>query len=185
MATAYVALGSNLGERLTNLRQAVGALRLLEGTHVDPAADLAPVYETVPVGGPSGQARFFNSVARVHTALPARDLLAEALRIEGTLGRSRVERWGPRVIDLDLLLYDDRVIDEPGLVLPHPRMADRRFVLAPLADLAAGLVHPVLRLTVAELLARLGRATSEQEIVRVCPGGWFSPGERNSCEGSV
>ncbi len=154
MTTAYVALGSNLGDRRRHLDAAVGAVRRLDG--VD-AVRVSGVYETEPVG-PAGQGPFLNAAAEVQTTLSARELLGGLLAIEARLGRPpRAERehWGPREIDLDLLLYGEAVIDEPGLTVPHPRLAERGFVLLPLCDLASGLVHPVSGRTVREMLDAL------------------------------
>ena len=134
MATAYIGLGSNLGDRGENLRRALERLG---------AARVSTIRETDPVGV-TEQPRFLNAVAELETDLPPRALLDRLLEIERDLGRDREseERWGPRAIDLDLLLYDDEVIDEPGLTVPHPRLAERRFVLEPLAELAPELVLP-------------------------------------------
>jgi 2-amino-4-hydroxy-6-hydroxymethyldihydropteridine diphosphokinase len=135
---AYIGLGSNLGER----EQAIAAAleRLDEGPVVMLGA--STVRETEPVGV-RDQPRFLNAVAAIETDLAPRELLERLLEIERALGRERSgeERWGPRVIDLDLLLYGDEVINEPGLTVPHPRLAERRFVLEPLAEL-----DPALRL---------------------------------------
>jgi 2-amino-4-hydroxy-6-hydroxymethyldihydropteridine diphosphokinase len=98
--------------------------------------DCSPLYRTAPVGGPPGQEDYINAVCRVQTDLSARQLLATCLDIENKFGRDRGERWGPRTLDIDLLLYDDARISEPNLVVPHPRMRERLFVLAPLADIA-------------------------------------------------
>jgi 2-amino-4-hydroxy-6-hydroxymethyldihydropteridine diphosphokinase len=149
---AYVALGSNLGDRQAMLEQALAALRRDPGTAV---LRVSPVYETRPVGGPPGQGPYLNAVAEVRTTLEPHDLLAVLLRIEAGLGRVRLERDAPRTIDLDLLLHGDHILDEPDLVVPHPRMHQRLFVLRPLADLVPGLLHPVQQRTIAELLAEL------------------------------
>ena len=150
---AFVGLGANLGDRRATVRDA--ALRLGSTRGVVSIA-VGPVIETDPVGPPD-QPRYINTVARVETALSPRELLDTMLAIEQAFGRDRAreERWGPRTIDLDLLLYDDLIVDEPGLTLPHPRMHERRFVLEPLAALAPDLIHPVLRTPIAELLAQV------------------------------
>ena len=128
---AFLGLGSNLGDRLTNLQAAVDALQDEPGLRV---AGSSRVWETVPVGGPP-QPDYLNAVIRVKTDLSARDLLEVARRVEARLGRVREERWGARTIDVDILLFDDETIDEPDLVVPHPRLSQRAFVLLPLLEL--------------------------------------------------
>jgi 2-amino-4-hydroxy-6-hydroxymethyldihydropteridine diphosphokinase len=134
---AYIGLGSNLGDRERTLRTA--AARLGELGEVR----LSTIRETDPVGV-TDQPKFLNAVVRLETDLPARELLERLLAIEQAQGRDRraEKRWGPRTLDLDLLLYGDEAIDEPGLTVPHPRMAERRFVLEPLHELAPELVFP-------------------------------------------
>ncbi|HEY7313392.1 MAG TPA: 2-amino-4-hydroxy-6-hydroxymethyldihydropteridine diphosphokinase [Gemmataceae bacterium] len=152
MTTAYIALGSNLGERSDYLERALTALRQCEGVEV---MRVSPMYETRPVGGPAGQRDYLNAVAEVRTELSAHDLLDALLAIEQRLGRKRRERDGPRTIDLDLLLYGDLVHTDEHLTVPHPRLHERLFVLQPLAQIAPGLVHPVLKRSIADLLAEL------------------------------
>lgn len=126
MTVAYVGLGSNLGDREALIRQAASLLG---------ARRLSTIIETEPWGY-EDQPRFLNAVAELQTRLAARELLEELLEVERTLGRERTgPRYGPRTVDLDLLLYGDETIEEPGLVVPHPRLAERRFVLEPLAEL--------------------------------------------------
>jgi 2-amino-4-hydroxy-6-hydroxymethyldihydropteridine diphosphokinase len=127
---AYIGLGSNLGDRLANLQRAVDLLDLRDGVAV---LRSSRVYETDPVGPP--QPDYLNAVIEVATSLPADALLGACLAVESELGRVRAERWGPRVIDLDLLSYGRESIEEPGLSVPHPRMHQRLFVLAPLLEL--------------------------------------------------
>ncbi len=129
---AYLGLGSNLGDRLGNLRRAVALLGQRDGIRV---VRSSRVFETEAVGPP--QPDYLNAVAEVETSLTARQLLDECLAIERDIGRVRTERWGPRVIDVDLLTFDDQRIDEPGLTVPHPRMHERGFVLVPLLELDA------------------------------------------------
>ena len=130
---AYLGLGSNLGDRRAHLRAAVAAL--------PDVVAVSPVYETDPVGGPPGQGPYLNLVVALETNLSARELLDVAHSLEDAAGRVRKERDGPRTLDVDVLLVGDLCVDEPDLVVPHPRMWERRFVLAPLADLANGSVR--------------------------------------------
>lgn len=147
MARAFIGLGSNLGDREAALR---GALELLG----EDVVAVSSFRETEPVGY-LDQPAFLNAAAALETGLEPRALLERLLGVERELGRTREgPRHGPRTIDLDLLVYDDRVIDEPGLVVPHPRLAERRFVLEPLAELDPDLVVPG-RGRVADMLARL------------------------------
>lgn len=137
---AFLALGSNLGEREALLRRAVRAIPDLVA--------VSPVYETDPVGGPE-QEPFLNCVVELDTDRTPHELLELCQLLESDAERVRIERWGPRTLDVDVLLVGDLTVDEPDLVVPHPRMWDRRFVLAPLADLAPELV-PTDRLAAAE-----------------------------------
>ena len=137
MTRAYVGLGANIGDRERTLREAVDALGAEEGIEV---AAVSTLRETDPVGV-GEQPRFLNGVAALETSLGARELLDRLLAVEQRFGRVRVPgELRPRTLDLDLLLYGDETIDEPGLAVPHPRMHERRFVLEPLAELAPGLV---------------------------------------------
>jgi 2-amino-4-hydroxy-6-hydroxymethyldihydropteridine diphosphokinase len=145
VTVAYVGLGANLGDREETIRAAVAEL--------PDVVALSPLRETDPVGV-TDQPQFLNGVAALETELAPRELLDVLLAVERRLGRERRERWGPRTIDLDLLLYGDEVIDEDGLKIPHPRLHERRFVLEPLADLAPQLVVPGLG-GVEDLLAEL------------------------------
>ncbi len=128
----YVGLGSNLGDRAAALRS---ALRALDATPTTRVAACSTFHETEPVGGPPNQPAYLNAVARLETDLSPQALLARMQVIERAHGRVRTVRHGPRTLDLDLLLFDDLVIDEPGLIVPHARMWGREFVLAPLAEL--------------------------------------------------
>lgn len=150
---AFIGIGSNLGDRLAHCRAAVDRLGLLPGTTLLQAS---PTFESAPQEGVEGGS-FLNAVAEIATTLPPRQLLGHLREIEVALGRPADHRPGTaRTMDLDFLLYGDAVIREADLTIPHPRMAERRFVLAPLVALAPALCHPVLRVTVAELLQRLG-----------------------------
>jgi 2-amino-4-hydroxy-6-hydroxymethyldihydropteridine diphosphokinase len=132
---AFLGLGSNMGDRMGRLEMAVKELR-----NLDPALSVSPVYETAPLGGPDGQERFLNCVVRLETTMTPRQLLATASRLEKLAGRVRTVRNGPRTLDVDVLLVGDLSVCEPDLVVPHPRMFERGFVLAPLEDLDASRV---------------------------------------------
>ena len=148
--TAFVGIGSNLGDRETNLRRAIELLTAEDGIEV---VAVSEVRETEPVG-PVEQGPFLNGVVQVETTLPPGDLLERLLSVESRLGRVRAERWGPRTIDLDLLLYGSERVDEPGLTVPHPRLHERRFALEPLLDLDPTLEIPELG-PISTLLAEL------------------------------
>ena len=150
---SYIALGSNLGDRLEHLQ--IGA-RLLEAHEGIRTIGKSRIFETEPVGGPDHQGAYLNAVLRLESRYSARDLLNILLETELQRGRVRSERWGPRTLDLDLLIHGFEVIDEPGLIVPHPRLHERAFVLEPLADLAPDLEIPGLGLTVKSLQARVG-----------------------------
>jgi len=140
-----------MGDRQGHLRAAVAG--------IPDVVAVSPVYETDPVGGPPGQDDYLNMVAELDTALTARELLELAHRLEEAAGRVRTVRHGARTLDVDILLVDDQAIDEPDLVVPHPRMWERRFVVEPLADLAPDLVPPSVRIASGgevRLLGKLG-----------------------------
>lgn len=146
-----VGLGTNLGDRFDNLLRAIEWLRL----EVGPLLAASRVYATDPVGF-TDQPEFWNMVACFSSVLPPAELLASAQRIERAMGRTPTFRYGPRIIDIDLLLVENEIIATPPLELPHPRMHDRAFVLQPLAELMPGRIHPVHGVTFAELAASAG-----------------------------
>ncbi len=128
---ALLSLGSNIGDRRSLLREAVAS--------VQPVMIVSPVYETEPLGGPPNQQRYLNIVIEIDTDLTPRELLGVCHRLEAAADRVRGQRWGPRTLDVDIIWHESGPVDEPDLVLPHPRMFERRFVMAPLADIAPDL----------------------------------------------
>ena len=138
MTIAYLALGANLGDRAAAIDDATRRLAAIEGVTL---VARSPVYETDPVGGPPGQEPYLNLVVAIESDASARQLLGMCHRIESAAGRVRGERWGPRTLDIDILLWGDLVRDDAQLTIPHPRLHERAFVVLPLLDLDA---HPVL-----------------------------------------
>ena len=162
MARAAIGLGSNLGDRRAQL---AGAVRRLGAAGTVVA--VSSLYETAPIGGPA-QGPFLNAVAVVETGLTPRALLDLCLAVEREAGRRRRVRWGPRSLDLDLLLYDRAVVDEPGLQVPHPRLAARRFVLEPLVE-----AWPEAALPDGTPVADLLAGVADQEVAVVAGPGWW------------
>ncbi len=163
--TAYIGLGSNLGDRRDYLDRAVERLRQEPGIEV---LNVSGYYETEPVGGPPGQEDYLNAAAELRVEMGAEDLLRLLLHIEKDLGRVRSERHGPRTVDLDLLLYATEVHDQPWLIVPHALMHERSFVLEPLNEIAPAAVHPVFECTVRDLLWKLRVSEAHQGPA---PGG--------------
>ena len=162
---AYIGLGSNLGDKKANCRKALELLA--EECRV---VRVSSLYHTDPVGYIE-QEEFVNAVAAVETDRSPSGLLALCHAIEGRLGRTRTVHWGPRTIDLDILLYGDVVLEQPDLVIPHPLMAERMFVLAPLAEIDPDLMHPVLHKTALQLLHDVRK---EHGVMRCKPDGQTS-----------
>lgn len=150
----YLSLGSNLGDRLSYLKQAIEGLSALAETSI---RAISPVYETA-AWGKKDQADFLNLCLHLETKFSPEDLLEQTQTLELRLGRERHEHWGPRTIDIDLLLYDQEIMETERLTLPHPYMDQRAFVLIPLADIATDLRHPVLSKTIAELLSQMDQS---------------------------
>lgn len=148
----YIAIGSNLGHRAENCKRAVELIGRLKETEVVGRSSL---YETEP-WGVAGQPGFINAVVEVRTTIEPEDLLRALKSIEAGMGRKKGVRWGPRVIDLDIIFYGDMVVEKDGLAIPHPGLHERAFVLVPLNEIAPDFIHPVLKKTVSELMARIG-----------------------------
>lgn len=161
MARAWIALGANLGDRLGQIKGAIAALEARPDTSV---IEVSSVYETEPVG-PGDQPKYLNAAAEIETELDPKSLLRVLLSIEEYAGRVREERWGPRMLDLDILVYDDLVDLGGDPALPHPRMNERAFVLAPLAEIAPRLVVPGTDMNVLELLGQLEDYTADVRLL--------------------
>jgi 2-amino-4-hydroxy-6-hydroxymethyldihydropteridine diphosphokinase len=181
MATAFIGFGSNIGNRIDFCDRAVTLLGLLPHSRLDAVSSL---YETEPVndGAAPGPEWFLNGVAQIETDIAPKSLLEICREIERALGRDPQNRKGPRTLDLDLLLYDDCVLNDPVLTIPHPRLHQRRFVLAPLVELAPHRQHPVLAQNLCELL----RTLVDQSVVRrLDPQPNSRYGSRPACSSSL
>lgn len=162
---AYIGIGSNVGDRKANCRKAVESL-----AEAGRIIGVSSLYYTEPVGYRE-QEDFVNAAAALETNRSPIELLAICHALEDKMERRRTVRWGPRTIDLDILLYGDLIVDLPGLVIPHPSMAERKFVLAPLVELAPEALHPVLNKTMAQLLDEL----KDSHTVMKCRPGNKTP----------
>jgi 2-amino-4-hydroxy-6-hydroxymethyldihydropteridine diphosphokinase len=156
MAQAFIGVGSNVGDRQGFIDRAYECLSRTQGVRI---LCCSPVYETEPVGGPK-QGKYLNAVWKIETSLVPEQLMGDLLAIEKELGRERTEQNAPRTIDLDLLFWDQQIIDRKGLIIPHPRLQERLFVLDPLSDLAPEWRHPVFKKTIRELREALRERNS-------------------------
>ncbi len=148
---AYIGIGSNMDNPLEQCRKAIGLIAASPDLTLSKTSSF---YKTEPVGI-TDQGWFVNAVVSAETTLSPTDVLKTLLGIERQMGRTRQLKWGPRVIDLDLLFYDDSILEYPGLKVPHPEIQNRRFILAPMDEIAGGLIHPLLKKSINKLLAEL------------------------------
>ncbi len=148
---AYLGLGSNLSDRRANIDDAIRRLGETEGIRV---TKVSSMYDTKPVGGPP-QPNYLNAACEIETELPPHELLRSALALEDAMGRTREVHWGPRNIDIDILLYGDVIIHDDELTVPHPRLPQREFVLRPLAEIAPSLLHPLTQTAIRVLLSAI------------------------------
>jgi len=151
MSIVYISLGSNLGNRVGNIKKAIESLRVRKDIKIKKESS---IYETEPVGGPS-QGFFLNQVIEIETSFSPRDLVKFLKETEKKLGRKKEVRWEPRLIDLDILLFDNLILKEADLEIPHPRLSERKFVLKPLAEITPQLLHPVFKKKIKDLMETL------------------------------
>ena len=156
MSLAYISFGSNLGNRLKNIKR---GLQLVSRNRSITITKKSSLYETEPVGY-ENQGWFLNGVIEIETFVLPHKLLSLIKKVERIMGRKRRIRWGPREIDLDILLYNQRCVDTPGLIIPHPRMHERGFVLVPLVEIAPRVIHPIFKKNARQLLAKLADSKS-------------------------
>lgn len=177
MSWAYIALGSNLGDRRQYLNDALTTLQAHESIQLEKTSAF---YETSPVGGPPGQRAYLNAVAKLQVNRTPEELLSILQSIEHQFGRERKQRFGPRTLDLDILLFENEVRDSPSLTIPHPRMHEREFVLLPMLEIAPEVVHPTLDKTITELFFAL-RAETTPDV----HSSWTLKGKRAMVTGST
>jgi 2-amino-4-hydroxy-6-hydroxymethyldihydropteridine diphosphokinase len=162
MASCLLGLGSNLGDRQSTLQAALAAIDALPDVHVVRQSNW---HRSPPLGGPPGQGEFLNAAALIETSIPPLRLLDELKDIQSRHGRQAAERWAPRTLDIDILLYDNEIAETEMLTVPHPRMTFRRFVLSPAAEIAPRMLHPIIGWPVERLLLHLDQASDQVAIV--------------------
>ncbi|OIP38987.1 2-amino-4-hydroxy-6-hydroxymethyldihydropteridine diphosphokinase [Candidatus Desantisbacteria bacterium CG2_30_40_21] len=162
MAIAYISFGSNIGDRVEYIDTALGIIRAHPFVQ---QMQVSSYYETEPVGNVD-QPKFINGVVKISTTYSCEDLLAFLLRVECMLGREKTVHWGPRNIDLDILLYDDACISQPNLQVPHPEMHNRAFVLIPLNEIAPEVKHPISGKTIRELVENISEETTRGVVIQ-------------------
>jgi 2-amino-4-hydroxy-6-hydroxymethyldihydropteridine diphosphokinase len=160
---AYIALGSNIEPRGHYIQQ---AMNLISDHPQIEVIEMSSVYETQPVGGPE-QGPYLNAVTKIRTTLAPMELLSALQKIEKDLGRKRTVHWGPRTIDLDILLYGEEIISNDRLIVPHPLMHERRFVMQPLAQIAPDVIHPILQMSAKTILDSLGEGEEDETPGRI------------------
>ncbi len=171
MHLAYIGFGSNIDDRLSYIQSAITALSETERTTLQSVSSL---YKTAPVGN-EAQDDFLNGVVSIKTHISPHSLLHTLKQIETDIGRQHRTRWGPREIDMDILIYDDLCLQTPDLIIPHPEMHLRRFVLVPLAEIASDLVHPVFEMTIQSLLNQLDDDKSVEKTDYIFSSGILDP----------
>lgn len=161
VSTAYIGIGSNLGNPTVNCKDAITALDALPETAVTQRSSF---YKSEPIGIKE-QSWFINTVVEIETNFSPEELLVILLKIEYKMGRVRLKRWGPRIIDLDLLFYENLILKKPALEIPHPQITNRSFVLIPMAEIRSDYIHPILKLTIAELVDAIPQKTATNRLV--------------------
>jgi 2-amino-4-hydroxy-6-hydroxymethyldihydropteridine diphosphokinase len=155
----FLLLGSNLGDRKNNLQIARNAIAVSVGTVLKASS----IYRTA-AWGKTDQPEFLNQALKIETALSPEEVLREILKIEKNMGRIRIEKWGQRIMDIDILLYDDDLLNSPALTLPHPQLEHRRFALVPLAEIGGEVIHPVYKIKISDMLARCSDSLEVKEF---------------------
>lgn len=157
---AFIGIGSNLGDKSKNIEDAIRLVSELDSTKV---VKISSFYKTEPVGYVD-QDWYVNAVIKIVTNLPPKELLSSLLKIEKDLGREREKKWGPRIIDLDILFYEDLIVNEKGVMIPHPHLHERNFVLKPFCDIEPGFVHPIFKKDISTLYSEL---QNKERVIKI------------------